>query len=274
MPDPSRRVQAPDGTPIAVHSQGEGAPVVLVHGTACDHRVFARVARRLAKRFSVHAVDRRGRGDSDDADAYGFDREAEDIAAVCEAVAEGTAGPLGLIGHSLGGIVALEAAMRTDAIDRLVLYEPPIHGQQRPSMDAVDELDRLLETEGPAAVVEAFLTRVGYAPEDLKRLKANEALWQATVATAGTIPREARADLAYELNPFDLARVEIPVLCLLGGQSPPMFRDAVARLNANLAHARADVIEDASHAVLFEQPDRFVDAVEGFLDEGADQARS
>lgn len=262
-------IESPDGTPIAVHRQGSGEDLVLVHGTACDHRVWARVSRRLRKQgFTCHAVDRRGRGDSGDGPAYALEREAEDVATVCEALTERTDGPIGLVGHSLGGIVSLEAATRTDAVDRLVLYEPPIHGRDRPDPEAAEELAQLLDEEGPDAVVEAFLAEVGYGGDALALLKANDAIWEATLATADTIPREARADLEYDLNPFDLAQVDVPVLLGLGSESPPMFRDAVARLKANLPDARVEVIEGASHLVLFEAPDAFVETFGAFLAEG------
>lgn len=262
-------IESPDGTSIAVHRQGSGEDLVLVHGTACDHRVWARVGRRLRKQgFTCHAVDRRGRGASGDGPDYALEREAEDVATVCEALTERTDGPVGLVGHSLGGIVSLEAATRTDAIDRLVLYEPPIHGRDRPDSEAAEELAELLDDEGPDAVVEAFLAEVGYGGDALALLKANDAIWEATLATADTIPRETRADLEYELDPFQLAQVDVPVLLGLGSESPPMFRDAVARLKANLPDARVEVIEGASHLVLFEAPDAFVETVGAFLAEG------
>ncbi len=267
MPAETWTVASTDGTPIGVHTHGQGPPVVLVHGTACDHRVFDRVARRFAKRFTVHALDRRGRGASGDADAYALEREAEDVAAVVEQVADDAGAPVALVGHSLGGIVALEATTRTDAVDRLVVYEPPIHGEDRPGLEAVDALETLLETEGPEAAVEAFLAEVEYSPAMIDRVKANEAYWQATLDTAETIPREARAGLTYELDPFALARIDVPVLVMVGSQSPPMFRDAAARLKANLSDARVEVVQGASHGVLHQAPDAFVDAVEAFVEE-------
>lgn len=258
-------VTSPDGTPIAVHSQGEGPPVVLVHGTACDHRVFARLSRRLAPRFTVHALDRRGRGASGDAGPYALDREAEDAAAVCQALADELGRPVNLLGHSLGGVIALEASADADVVERLVVYEPPIHGRDRPGSKAADELASLLEEEGPEAAVEAFLREVGYGGQEIDRLKASRALWQATLDTAGTIPREVRADLAYRIDPFRLARVDAPTLLLVGSKSPPMFRDAVARLRANLPDATVEVVDGASHGVLHQAPERLAASVSAFL---------
>ncbi len=55
-------VTSVDGTPIAYWRSGEGPPLVLVHGTAADHRRWRPVLPTFEQRFAVCAVDRRGRG--------------------------------------------------------------------------------------------------------------------------------------------------------------------------------------------------------------------
>ena len=85
---PNRLVTSPDGTRIAVFSAGSGPAVLLVHGTSADHRTWRVVAPELAGRRRVHALDRRGRGDSGDAAVYAIERELEDVAAVADALAD------------------------------------------------------------------------------------------------------------------------------------------------------------------------------------------
>jgi pimeloyl-ACP methyl ester carboxylesterase len=68
------------------------------------------------------AVDRRGRGHSGDAPDYALEREYEDVVAVVVSAGDGVS----VLGHSYGGICALEAALLTDGIRKLVLYEPPM----------------------------------------------------------------------------------------------------------------------------------------------------
>jgi pimeloyl-ACP methyl ester carboxylesterase len=62
----------------------------------------------LEQRFTVYAVDRRGRGQSGDSPVYSIEREYEDIAAVVESIRE----PVNLLGHSYGALCSLEAALR------------------------------------------------------------------------------------------------------------------------------------------------------------------
>ena len=78
-----------DGTPIAAWRSGEGPPLVLVHGAAADHSRWAPVLPALEARFTVVAIDRRGRGQSGDAREYAIEREYEDVAAVVEWRAKG-----------------------------------------------------------------------------------------------------------------------------------------------------------------------------------------
>ena len=61
-------VTSKDGTPIACWRSGEGPPLVLVHGTAADHGRWRPVLPAFEERFTVFAVDRRGRGGSGDSD--------------------------------------------------------------------------------------------------------------------------------------------------------------------------------------------------------------
>ena len=103
-------VVSTDGTPIAVWRSGDGPPLVLVHGATADHSRWAPVLPALQERFTVLAIDRRGRGRSGDAATYAIEREYEDVAAVVEWAGE----HVSVLGHSYGGVCALEAARLTD----------------------------------------------------------------------------------------------------------------------------------------------------------------
>ena len=103
-----KKVLSKDGTAIAYETIGEGAPLVLVHGTGGTRERWAPVVPALASHFTVYAMDRRGRGESQDGTAvYTIEREFEDVAALVDSI--GT--PVNLFGHSYGGICALEASV-------------------------------------------------------------------------------------------------------------------------------------------------------------------
>jgi pimeloyl-ACP methyl ester carboxylesterase len=119
-------IRSKDGTAIAYKKSGVGPPLVLVHGATADHTRWAPILPLLEPRFTVYAMDRRGRGQSgdqtgDQAD-YAIEREFDDVAALVDSLAE----PAVLLGHSYGGICSLEASLRTSNLRKLILYEPPI----------------------------------------------------------------------------------------------------------------------------------------------------
>ena len=83
----TRHVQSADGTPIAYHTSGTGPPLVLVHGASADSTVLSLLTPLLQPHYTVHAVDRRGRGRSGDAPTYDIGLEYADVAAVVDQVA-------------------------------------------------------------------------------------------------------------------------------------------------------------------------------------------
>jgi pimeloyl-ACP methyl ester carboxylesterase len=101
-----KTVRSEDGTSIAYWQNGTGDPLLLVHGTASDHTTWAQVQPTLERHFSVHVVDRRGRGHSGDAPAYSHKREGEDIASVIDAIG----GPVNVVAHSFGALCTLRTA--------------------------------------------------------------------------------------------------------------------------------------------------------------------
>jgi alpha-beta hydrolase superfamily lysophospholipase len=110
-----------------------------VHGSMCDHTAFDPLVAELRDTMTTYAVDRRGFGASGDAAGYALEREFGDVAAVVETVAGRTGDPVALWGHSYGAGCAMGGAALTDAVSRLVLYEPGLGiGYPAGSIEAVE----------------------------------------------------------------------------------------------------------------------------------------
>jgi pimeloyl-ACP methyl ester carboxylesterase len=111
-----------DGTTIAYLSQGAGPAVVVVPGVLSMAADYAAFARALAEHFTVHTIERRGRGGSGpQGDDYGIVKECEDVLALRSK----TRARL-LVGHSYGGLVALEASRNDQSLRKVAVYEPGI----------------------------------------------------------------------------------------------------------------------------------------------------
>ena len=115
------RITAHDGATIVLHSTGSGPGIVVVHGGGVTINIYRRLAARLADRFTVHLYNRRGREDAPPRrEPYTFDQDIDDLAAILEHT-----GARAVIGHSSGGYIALQAALRLP-IDRLALYDAAV----------------------------------------------------------------------------------------------------------------------------------------------------
>lgn len=261
------RINSRDGTPITVFAEGSGPPILLVHGTAGDHSTFRVLGPLLARRHTVWAMDRRGRGASGDTLPYLIEREFEDVAVVVETIATTSDAPIPVFGHSYGGRCALGAALLTDAVGRVICYEgapaPPGRTYHPAGIEA--RLNRHLTAGAGDALLATFMTEiVGMTAEDLDAYRANP-VWPTRVAAAGTIPRElaAEADATASLN--RLGAVHQPVLQLLGSASLPIFREATVALDARLSDGRVVEIPGAKHAAHHTHPEAVLAAVLAFV---------
>jgi pimeloyl-ACP methyl ester carboxylesterase len=147
-------VQSADGTAIAVWADGNGPPLVIVHGGLNDHTTDRPFIDELRGSVTTFAMDRRGRGASSDGPDYAIEREFEDVAAVVDAVAGRTGQAASVWGHSYGADCAMGAARLTGNVARLVLYEP---GLGFPSSDSVLEAIEAIDTAIAAEDLEGAL---------------------------------------------------------------------------------------------------------------------
>ena len=264
---PSRTVLSADGTPIALFTSGTGPPLVLVHGAAADHTTFRVLGPLLASLFTIHAIDRRGRGASGDTGRYAIEREFEDVAAVATALARETGGSVDVFGHSYGGRCALGAALLSRDVGRVISYEgaPTPPGERYGDATLAAELAALADAGENETLLMTFMTRVvGMTADDLDRYRA-DAVWPRRVAAAPTIAREIAVESGDEAGLDRLGAIHQPVLQVLGGDSRREFRVATAALDDRLAAGTIVVVPGARHAAHHTHPDALVEAVSVFL---------
>jgi pimeloyl-ACP methyl ester carboxylesterase len=129
-----------DGTAISYFSIGSGPPVLVVPGVLSMASDYAAFAASLAERFAVHTIERRGRGRSGpQGDDYGIAKECEDVLALQQET-----GASLLVGHSYGGLVALEVARNNRAFAKIVVYEPGVSIEGSMSADRMPAFEKKL----------------------------------------------------------------------------------------------------------------------------------
>lgn len=208
MGDGMETTTSADGTVIAFEQAGEGAPVVIVGGAFSKAADGAALAAALADvGFRAITVDRRGRGASGDKRGSTPDDEADDLAAVIEAVG----GDAIVLGRSSGAIPALYAASRGAPIRALFLSEPPFHfGVGEPDPGLANRLQRLVdEGRSEDAVVIFQLEAVELPREMVDAIRQSDA-FPGLVAVAQSTVYDARLSAQLSTPPSGMLSVSRP----------------------------------------------------------------
>jgi pimeloyl-ACP methyl ester carboxylesterase len=115
-------VRSVDGTTISYLTVGSGPSVLVIPGVLSTATDYASFARALAQHFAVSTIERRGRGASGpQGDDYSILKECEDVLALRQEI-----GASLLVGHSYGGLIALEVTRNNRAFSKIAVYEPGV----------------------------------------------------------------------------------------------------------------------------------------------------
>jgi pimeloyl-ACP methyl ester carboxylesterase len=115
-------VLSQDGAKIGYLTIGSGPAVIVIPGALSMAVDYAAFARALAEHFTIHTIERRGRGlSSPQGDDYSIIKECEDVLALQQKT-----GASFLVGHSFGGLVALEVARNNTSLSKIAVYEPGV----------------------------------------------------------------------------------------------------------------------------------------------------
>ena len=254
-------VTSKDGTRIGWARSGDGPPLVLIHAGMADRTRWKPVLPALDERFTVYAVDRRGRGASGDAADYAIEREYEDVAAVVDVIDA----PVNLLGHSYGGRCALGAALLTKNIRTLILYEPFAVSLMRYPPGLVERLQGYLEAGDRESLLTTIMREVVKMPsEEIKILRSAPA-WPGRIKAAHTILREIQAAYDQKFEPEPYENFTTPTLLLLGSESPDVFRTSMAMLRSALPNSQIAVLPGQRHAAMDTGPEIFTREVIRFV---------
>ena len=230
----------------------DGAPtVVLVHGAMDRAASFGRTMRRMGD-LDVVAYDRRGYAGSVRAGiAPDLGAHAEDLAAVIDWTG---ATSVVVVGHSLGGTVAAELAVRArGSMAAMAAFESPF-----PLLDdSFDEVGggavQIGEAQGAAEGAEHFY-RLMVGDHTWSRLRQRDRDARRAEGPALMAELTALRDRGHALDPADIA---LPLLVGMGGLSSERMRSGSVLLAGRAPGAHLDEIVSAGHGAHLTHPDEF-----------------
>lgn len=250
--NPTSTVVSRDGTKIAVDRYGSGPSIALVGGAFTDRRALTPLAQALAPYFTVHAYDRRGRGDSGDTPPYAPTREVEDLAAVLAAAG----GPACVFGHSSGAGLAVLAAADSVAITRLAVYEAPYmvdKGDYLPPAGLAARITELASSGHRGEAVEYWMADTIRMPAEAVAQMRESPMWPGLEAVVHTAAYDATIMADQERgDPLPAAwasQVTIPTLIMDGENSPAWQHRSMDALADLLPDTRRHTFPGADHGV-------------------------
>ena len=266
-----------NGMTFAYVEAGSGPPVVLIHGSVSDYREWSKQMKPLARRYRVIAYSRRyhwpnarpGTG----ADSS-HEVQVEDLAAIIKAL---KLGPVHLVGHSFGGAVTLHLALRYPELVRsLVLAEPGVGsllgntpedeaGKKTPSFR--DRMKEVFAQGDPEQILRTYAAV--NAPGVFEKVKPD--VRQMLLENVPAF----KLDFTSRRLPFTCemgGHITAPALVLSGDRSDPFLQQVAEKTAACLKDARFVSISKATHWIPHDQPQKFSEALLGFLVSAQDRA--
>lgn len=238
-----------------LHREGEGPPLVLLHGFASEKDVWLRFLRHADKEVEVYALDLPGHGDSTRDPEFSYDIPAI-VTDIETALASLTDEPINLVGTSLGGMIAAYYAARNpDRVLTLALYAPAGIYPSNPSQfqHAIARGENPLIVNEPREF-DALVDIVFFDPPPLV-WPVGPALRQIAVARSD-FNNKIWNDLWPGHPTLDdaLPAIELPVLLVWGREDRVLDVSSAEGFERLLPRVQTVIVDEAGHAIINEKP--------------------
>jgi pimeloyl-ACP methyl ester carboxylesterase len=257
------------GLPYARAIGDRGSRVVFLHGLFGQGRNWTQIGKGLAQQHRVLLVDLPHHGHSGWEDGFDYLQVADRVAGLLDA-----GDPVALVGHSLGGKVAMVLALRhPELVERLCVvdvspvtydhlsefekYVAAMRGLDLGSLRQRSDADAALAAAVPDATVRAFLLQNLHRDGDGWRWRANLEVLGAALPTIGGWPESRLADLP----PYRGA-----VLWVAGARSGYVTPEYAGAMDRWFPGNRRVTIKGAGHWVHSEQPEVFLEVLRRFVE--------
>lgn len=249
------------GVDLAVHEQGEGADVLLLHAWGETHRVFDRLVPLLPTSMHLVVPDQRGVGDSGKpTDGYTLSDAADDVIALLDAM---TIDACWLLGTSSGGYLAQQVAVdHPSRVLGLVLVGSPSNLQQPLPEGFADFLSTFHDpvTREDLDALNGALPLHNPVPDSFVEDQMTAALTIPGHVWRATIDGLVAAD-----PPITQGSITAPTLILWGGEEDVLPAGQAAELHAAIEDSRVVTYDGVGHLVLWERPERVAEDVTTFI---------
>jgi pimeloyl-ACP methyl ester carboxylesterase len=244
------RAVSADGTQIAGRVEGQGPPLVLVHGPVHDGDIaWKALLPLLTDRFTCYLPSLRGRGLSADDPDHSPPRLQDDVDAFVDSIGE----PVFLMGWSDGASLALGAAAHTRAVAAVAAYEPSVWNLMREDDLAHfgATVEQWIEATEDGRLLDAahIFHRYVCSDHEFAALDAEYLHRQAGIFPLLVQEIEQGDDGPQPTDPEALARIDAPVLVLLGKLTRlnRWFTDSAHHVALNVAGSRLRELPDVGH---------------------------
>lgn len=244
-------------------AEGPGCPVVASHALGLDSTLWAEWAATQAHRRPVLAYDHRGQGRSARGDGnVSMQGLVDDAARVIE---DWRRGPVVFIGLSMGGMVAQGLAIHRPELVRGIVLANTTSVYPAAARAAWAQRVSAVGAGGMTAVADLVVQR--YLHEDFRRENpAVAARLRERILANDPQAYAAACEAVAQVDWLDqLPRIACPALVLAGLRDAGATPEMAEAIHARIPGSRLQVLENASHLSVVEQPAAFATAVEGFL---------
>ena len=270
--DRIHRAVSADGTEIAGRVQGQGPPLVLVHGAIGDGgSAWEALLPHLTDRFTCYLPSTRGRGLSGDNPDHSPPRLEEDVTAFVDSLGE----PVCLVGWSGGGAWVLGAAAHSGSVAAVAAYEPGVVSVMRE--DDLARTGATLEQMGMAAADGRLVDAVrAFAPwicidNEIAALEETDFFERWAVGVPAML-QFFQHDALYEgprsTDPEVLQQVASPVLLLRGQQTEldTWFADSAQHIAQHVADPHVRELPGLGHFAPLVAPEPLAEGLISFFE--------
>lgn len=267
-----------DGVILHYVEKGLGAPIVFVHGHFSDYRFWKHQMEDFSKKYRAIFYSRRYSYPNEvpiDTTSDFLKTHVNDLIKFLEAL---DAGPVHLVGYSLGGTIALQTTIhRPELIKTLTLGEPPVYElleEDSITTSIVNEfggilrpaITMLLQNEDREGT-RLFLGVVMDDPDYFERQTSEDQ--SMLIVNAFEMKTEfLLRDVVSEkllLTCTGIQKLTVPTLLVGGGKSLVIFTRMLNKLEECLQNKEKVILPDITHELLREKPELFNKAVHEFL---------